>query len=87
MPYSEYTPAQKRLAAVAPPRKKITEADLKALRKGKKNEKKVNKSSKEIREGFKSSRWTSQNLEGDCQCQEKKQKAQKKLVQLKNNLL
>lgn len=45
MPYSEYTPAQKRLAAVAPPRKKITEADLKALRKGKKNGKKVNKRS------------------------------------------
>ena len=36
MPYSKYSPAQKRLAAVAPPRKKITEADLKALRKKKK---------------------------------------------------
>jgi hypothetical protein len=36
MPYSKYSPAQKRLAAVAPPRKKITEADLAALRKKKK---------------------------------------------------
>jgi hypothetical protein len=36
MPYSEYTPAQRRLAAVAPPRKKITDADLKAIRKKKK---------------------------------------------------
>tara|TARA_A100001388_G_C28375912_1_gene314633 strand:- start:156 stop:293 length:138 start_codon:yes stop_codon:yes gene_type:complete len=43
MPYSEYSPAQKRLAAVAPPRKKITEADLKALRKGKKNGKESKK--------------------------------------------
>jgi len=36
MPYSEYSKKQKRLAAVAPPRKKITKADLlKARRKGK----------------------------------------------------
>ena len=40
MPYSEYSPAQRRLAAVAPPRKKITGADFKALRRGKKNAKK-----------------------------------------------
>jgi hypothetical protein len=33
MPYSKYSAKQKRLAAVAPPRKKITEADLKAIRK------------------------------------------------------
>lgn len=35
MPYSKYSPKQKRLAAVAPPRKKITGADLKAVRKKK----------------------------------------------------
>lgn len=36
MPYNKYSPAQKRLAAVAPPRKKITSADLKAIRSKKK---------------------------------------------------
>lgn len=36
MPYSKYSPKQKRLAAVAEPRDKITAADLKALRMGKK---------------------------------------------------
>lgn len=36
MPYSKYSPKQKRLAAVAPPRKKITAADLKKLREKKK---------------------------------------------------
>jgi hypothetical protein len=36
MPYSKYSPKQKRLAAVAPPRKKITGADFKALKKRKK---------------------------------------------------
>lgn len=36
MPYSKYSPKQKKLAAVAPPRKKITGADLKALKKGRK---------------------------------------------------
>jgi hypothetical protein len=35
MPYSKYSPKQKKLAAVAPPRKKITAADLKKV-KGKK---------------------------------------------------
>ena len=35
MPFSKYSPAQKRLAAVALPRKKITGADLKAVRKKK----------------------------------------------------
>lgn len=40
MPYSKYSPKQKRLAAVAEPRKKITEADLKALRKKPKKKKK-----------------------------------------------
>jgi hypothetical protein len=39
MPFSEYSPAQKRLAAVAPPRKKITAADLRILRESKKNSK------------------------------------------------
>jgi len=33
MPYSKYSPKQKRLAAVAPPRKKITAADLKKVKK------------------------------------------------------
>ena len=33
MPYSKYSPKQKKLAAVAPPRKKITKADLLKLRK------------------------------------------------------
>jgi hypothetical protein len=32
MPYSEYSPKQKRLAAVRPPRKKITDADTKAIK-------------------------------------------------------
>jgi|TARA_B100001057_G_scaffold473669_1_gene538421 hypothetical protein len=36
MPFSKYSPKQKKLAAVAPPRKKITGADLKALAKKKK---------------------------------------------------
>lgn len=35
MPYSKYSPAQKRLAAVAGNKKKITQADLKAIRKKK----------------------------------------------------
>jgi hypothetical protein len=35
MPYSKYTPAQKRLAAVAGDKKKITGADLKKLGKKK----------------------------------------------------
>jgi hypothetical protein len=33
MPYSKYTPAQKRLAAVAGNKKKITAADLKKIKK------------------------------------------------------
>jgi len=33
MPYSKYSPKQKKLAAVAEPRDKITGADLKSLRK------------------------------------------------------
>lgn len=33
MPYKKYSPAQKKLAAVAYPRKKITGADFKALKK------------------------------------------------------
>ncbi len=40
MPINQYSPAQRRLAAVAAPRNKITEADFKALRSGKKNGKK-----------------------------------------------
>ena len=40
MPYSKYSAKQKKLAAIAPPRKKITGADLKALKKKKKKKKK-----------------------------------------------
>ena len=36
MPFSKYSPKQKKLARVAKPRKKITGADFKILRKGKK---------------------------------------------------
>ena len=36
MPYTKYSAKQKKLAAVAPPRKKITRADLTKLRKKKK---------------------------------------------------
>jgi hypothetical protein len=39
MPYSKYSPKQKRLAAMAKPRKKITAADLKAVKKAKKKKK------------------------------------------------
>ena len=35
MPYSKYSSKQKKLAKVAPPRNKITGADLKKLRKKK----------------------------------------------------
>lgn len=40
MPYSKYSPKQKKLAAVAPPRKKITQADLRKVRVSKKTSKK-----------------------------------------------
>ena len=36
MPYSKYSKKQKKLAAIAPPRKKITAADLKKVRKKRK---------------------------------------------------
>jgi len=36
MPYSKYSDKQKKLAAIAEPRKKITAADLKAINKNKK---------------------------------------------------
>ena len=39
MPYSKYSAKQRRLAAVAPPRSKITGADLAKLRKKKKKKK------------------------------------------------
>jgi|TARA_R110000803_G_scaffold172199_2_gene235100 hypothetical protein len=39
MPYSKYSPKQKKLAAVAGNKKKITAADLKAVRKKKKKTK------------------------------------------------
>ena len=39
MPRSSYSPKQRRLAAVAPPRDKITAADLKKLRSKKKRKK------------------------------------------------
>ena len=40
MPYKKYSAKQKKLAAVAPPRKKITGADFKKLKKAKKGSKK-----------------------------------------------
>jgi hypothetical protein len=40
MPYSKYSPKQKKLAAVAKPRKKITGADFKKLKKLKNKKKK-----------------------------------------------
>jgi hypothetical protein len=36
MPYSKYSKKQKKLAAVAPPRKKITKADIDKVRKNRK---------------------------------------------------
>jgi hypothetical protein len=39
MPYSKYSAKQRRLAAVAPPRTKITGADLAKVRKKKKKKK------------------------------------------------
>ena len=39
MPYSKYSAKQKKLAAIAPPRKKITRADLMALKKKRKKKK------------------------------------------------
>jgi hypothetical protein len=38
MPYKKYSAKQKKLAAVAKPRKKITAADLKALKKKKRKQ-------------------------------------------------
>ena len=40
MPFSKYSPKQKKLARVAAPRNKITGADLKAVRAGTKTAKK-----------------------------------------------
>ena len=37
MPFSKYSPKQKKLARVAPPRDKITGADLKKVKRGKKS--------------------------------------------------
>jgi hypothetical protein len=39
MPFKKYSPKQKKLARVAPPRKKITGADFKKLRASKKRKK------------------------------------------------
>ena len=43
MPYSKYSPKQKKLAAVAGDKRKITGADLKAVSKRKKKKKKAKK--------------------------------------------
>ena len=43
MPFSKYSPKQKKLARVAKPRNKITGADIAKLRKGKKRGKKGKK--------------------------------------------
>jgi hypothetical protein len=40
MPYSKYSPKQKRLAAVAEPRDKITQADIITLRRRSKKKRK-----------------------------------------------
>ena len=45
MPGTKYSPAQKRIAVVAAPRNKITEADFRVLRQSKKNAKKNSKRS------------------------------------------
>lgn len=39
MPFNKYSAKQKKLARIAAPRNKITGADFKALKKGKKNAK------------------------------------------------
>jgi hypothetical protein len=39
MPFSKYSPKQKKLARVAPPRNKITAADLKKVKRGGKKKK------------------------------------------------
>ena len=46
MPFSKYSAKQKKLAAVAPPRKKITGAHLRKLAKKKKGKKSGKKSSR-----------------------------------------
>ena len=52
MPFSKYSPKQKKLARVAPPRDKITGADLKTLAKNKKKaEKEIKSTSKKYRKG------------------------------------
>ena len=43
MPFSKYSPKQKKLARIAKPRNKITCADFSKLKKGKKNGKKGKK--------------------------------------------
>ena len=45
MPFEDYTPKQKKLAMIAEPRDKITAADLKKLRKGKKKNESKRKNS------------------------------------------
>ena len=59
MPHSKYSPKQKKLARVAPPRNKITGADLKKLRaKPKRREGKNNANSYFIKEtGKKNTSW------------------------------
>ena len=46
MPFSKYSPKQKKLARVAPPRNKITGADLKTLAKNRKKKKSKTKTSR-----------------------------------------
>ena len=43
MPFSKYSPKQKKLARIAPPRDKITGADFAMLKKRKKKKKKKKK--------------------------------------------
>ena len=51
MPFKNYSPKQKKLAMVAEPRDKITGADFKKLRKGKKKTKPSMKKMMEVKVG------------------------------------
>ena len=58
MPFSKYSPKQKKIARVAPPRNKITGADFKVLRS--RNAQKNTNSRKKAWEGFQGSRGSSE---------------------------
>ena len=58
MPFSEYSLKQKKIARVAAPRNKITEADFKVLRKS--NAQKNTQRRKKAWAGIQGSRWASE---------------------------